>query len=125
MDALATVHMGACNFPYLVLHREAREFSIEHAAVCVMCCMDLRFLVCLTASVHVCVCVCPDPQWATKEHMAVWVMSFSPALAVCWSKLQWRKTISAAVLQSLADLEDAGRTLPLSSPALLLPTFVT
>lgn len=40
---------------------------------------------------------------------------FLLALAVCWSKLQWQKTISgAAVLQSPTDLEDGGSTtLPL------------
>lgn len=33
------------------------------------------------------------------------------AVAGCWSKLQWQKTISGvAGLQSLTDLEDAGST---------------
>lgn len=48
------------------------------------------------------------------------------ALAVCWSKLQWQKTISgAAGLQSLSDLEDASsKTLPLPTVYLFQATTI-
>lgn len=60
-------------------------------------------------------CACAAPQWATKRTHSSMGNEFLLALAVCWSKLQWQKTISgAAVLQSPTDLEDGGSTtLPL------------
>lgn len=61
------------------------------------------------------VCVCRSLVGYKKAHGSMGNESLL-ALAVCWSKLQWQKTISRAGLQSLTDLEDAG------SKTLCLPT---
>lgn len=62
----------------------------------------------------VCMCVCGSLVVHKRAHGRMGNESLL-ALAVCWSKLQWQKTIRcAAGLQSLTDLGDAGgTTLPL------------
>lgn len=59
-------------------------------------------------------CMCSSPVGHKRTHSSMG-NEFLLALAVCWSKLQWQKTISgAAVLQRPTDLEDGGSTtLPL------------
>lgn len=105
------------SFLYLILQMQDWEFCFAHAGVCIYM---LYAWVCQCPK-----CVCSSLVGHKRAHGSLGNESLL-ALAGCWSKLQWQKTISgAAGLQSLTDLEDAGSTtLPLPTAYPLLATTV-